>query len=91
MLGACGPGAGAHAGDEARVAELTEREHDVLRHMARGATNAEIAAALIVGEATVKSHVGAIFSKLGVRDRAAAIVFAYDHGIVDPHPQGEPA
>ena len=72
-----------------RVAELTEREHDVLRHMARGATNAEIAAELIVGEATVKTHVGAIFSKLGVRDRAAAIVFAYDHGIVDPRPRGE--
>jgi DNA-binding NarL/FixJ family response regulator len=81
------------AHDEAtrRVEELTEREHDVLRHMARGATNAEIAKALIVGEATVKTHVGAIFSKLGVRDRAAAIVFAYDHGIVGPRPQGDPA
>ncbi len=78
------------AGEERRVAELTDREHDVLRHMARGATNTEIAEALIVGEATVKTHVGAIFSKLGVRDRAAAIVFAYDHGIVGPHPQGEP-
>jgi DNA-binding NarL/FixJ family response regulator len=78
-------------GEQARrVEQLTEREHDVLRHMARGATNAEIAQALIVGEATVKTHVGAIFSKLGVRDRAAAIVFAYDHGIVDPRPQGEP-
>lgn len=77
--------------EDARVDELTEREHDVLRHMARGATNSEIAAALIVGEATVKTHVGAIFSKLGVRDRAAAIVFAYDHGIVDPRPRGEPA
>jgi DNA-binding NarL/FixJ family response regulator len=76
--------------ETARLAELTEREHDVLRHMARGATNGEIAAALIVGEATVKTHVGAIFSKLGVRDRAAAIVFAYDHGIVDPRPQGDP-
>jgi DNA-binding NarL/FixJ family response regulator len=72
-----------------RLEELTEREHDVLRHMARGATNGEIAQALIVGEATVKTHVGAIFSKLGVRDRAAAIVFAYDHGIVGPNPQGE--
>jgi len=75
-----------HLADGARVAELTEREHDVLRHMARGATNAEIAAALIVSEATIKTHVGAVFSKLGVRDRAAAIVFAYDHGIVEPHP-----
>jgi DNA-binding NarL/FixJ family response regulator len=64
--------------------QLTGREHDVLRHMARGATNAEIADRLAVGEATVKSHVGAIFSKLGVRDRAAAIVFAYDHGLVEP-------
>ena len=70
--------------EAARVDALTEREHDVLRLMARGATNAEIAAELFVSEATVKSHVGAIFSKLGVRDRAAAIVFAYDHGIVDP-------
>ena len=44
----------------------------------------------IVSEATVKTHVGAIFSKLGVRDRAAAIVFAYDHGIVEPRPGAEP-
>jgi DNA-binding NarL/FixJ family response regulator len=70
--------------EAARVEALTEREHDVLRLMARGATNAEIGAALFVSEPTVKSHVGAIFAKLGARDRAAAIVFAYDHGIVDP-------
>jgi DNA-binding NarL/FixJ family response regulator len=56
----------------------------VLRLMARGATNPEIAAALYVAEATVKSHVGSIFAKLDVRDRAAAIVFAYDHGVVTP-------
>jgi DNA-binding NarL/FixJ family response regulator len=61
---------------------LTDRELDVLRHMASGATNGEIARALLVSEATVKSHVGSIFSKLGVRDRAGAIVFAYQHGIV---------
>lgn len=61
---------------------LTERELDVLRHMAAGATNREIAAALFVSEATVKTHVGSIFSKLGVRDRAGAIVFAYQHGFV---------
>lgn len=73
-----------------KIDALTEREHDVLRHMARGATNTEIAAALFVSEATVKTHVGAIFSKLGVRDRAAAIVFAYDHGVVDPRPGVEP-
>lgn len=75
-----------HLTQSARIAELTDREHDVLRHMARGATNAEIAAALNVTESTVKTHVGAVFSKLGVRDRAAAIVLAYDHGIVEPRP-----
>jgi DNA-binding NarL/FixJ family response regulator len=74
----------------ARLDQLTEREHDVLRHMARGASNTEIGASLIVSEATVKTHVGSIFAKLGVRDRAAAIVFAYDHGIVEPHPGSEP-
>jgi DNA-binding NarL/FixJ family response regulator len=72
--------------EAARIDHLTDREHDVLRLMARGATNNEIARTLIVSEATVKSHVGAIFTKLGVRDRAAAIVFAYDYGLVDPRP-----
>jgi DNA-binding NarL/FixJ family response regulator len=72
------------ARDAARIDLLTEREHDVLRMIARGATNGEIAAALYVAEATVKTHVGSIFMKLGVRDRAAAIVFAYDHGVVVP-------
>jgi DNA-binding NarL/FixJ family response regulator len=71
----------------ARIDALTEREHDVLRHMATGATNTEIAQALVVSEATVKTHVGSIFAKLGARDRAAAIVFAYDHGIVDARPE----
>ena len=75
--------------ESARVDQLTDREHDVLGHIARGATNSEIAARLIVSEATVKTHVGAIFAKLGVRDRPAAIVFAYDHGLVDPHPEDE--
>lgn len=65
-----------------RLDQLTDREHDVLRLMARGATNGEIAASLHVGETTVKSHVGAIFTKLAVRDRAAAIVYAFDHGVV---------
>ena len=72
----------------ARVEDLTEREEDVLRLVARGATNAEIAASLIIGEATVKSHVGHIFMKLGLRDRAAAIVFAFDHGLVHPGEDG---
>jgi DNA-binding NarL/FixJ family response regulator len=70
----------------ARLELLTERELDVLRLMARGDTNSEIAASLFVAEATVKTHVGSIFGKLGVRDRAAAIVYAYDHGVVAPGP-----
>ncbi len=72
------------AREVARLDVLTDREHDVLRLMARGAPNAEIAATLHVANATVKSHVGSILLKLGVRDRAAAIVFAYDHGVVTP-------
>jgi DNA-binding NarL/FixJ family response regulator len=58
---------------------------DVLRAMAAGATNAEIAAQLFVGEATVKSHVGSLFLKLEVRDRAAAIIRAFTTGLVDPN------
>jgi DNA-binding NarL/FixJ family response regulator len=68
----------------ARADDLTDRELDVLRSMARGATNAELAGQLVVSEATIKSHIGSIFAKLGARDRAAAIVFAYDHGLVQP-------
>jgi len=64
--------------------ELTERENEVLRAMARGLSNPEIAEELIVGLATVKSHVGSIFMKLAVRDRAGAIVYAYQHGHIDP-------
>jgi DNA-binding NarL/FixJ family response regulator len=75
----------APASREAKKLEsLTDREHEVLRLIARGATNAEVAATMHVAEATVKTHVGSIFAKLGVRDRAAAIVFAYDHGVVTP-------
>lgn len=65
-----------------RLDALTDREHDVLRLLSRGATNPEIASTLHVSEATIKTHVGSIFMKLGVRDRAAAIVYAFDHGVV---------
>ena len=70
--------------EAARVASLTPRERDVLRLIARGDTNAAIARRLAVSEATVKTHVGSILSKLHLRDRAAAIVFAFDHGVVTP-------
>jgi DNA-binding NarL/FixJ family response regulator len=60
---------------------LTERELEVLRLMAAGATNTEIAEQLFVGERTVKTHVGSIFAKLGARDRAAAIVLAFRAGL----------
>lgn len=69
---------------DARLDALTERELDVLRLMARGASNREIADRLYLAETTVKTHVGALFSKLGARDRAAAIEYAYDAGIVRP-------
>lgn len=65
-------------------AALTPREGEVLRLIGRGLTNREIADALFIGEATVKSHVGHLLDKLELRDRAAAIVFAFDHGFVQP-------
>src|SRR5205823_1684062 len=65
---------------------LTPRELEVLRLVGRGLSNGEIAEALHVGEVTVKTHIGHVFTKLGVRDRAAAIVFAFDHGLVEPEP-----
>ncbi|GAB4012945.1 response regulator transcription factor [Nocardioides ultimimeridianus] len=63
------------------VDALTDREVEVLRAIAAGRTNGEIAGDLFISELTVKSHVGRIFSKLGLRDRPAAIVYAYDHGL----------
>jgi DNA-binding NarL/FixJ family response regulator len=74
------------ARDATRLELLSDRELDVLKLIAKGATNHEIASTLFVAEATVKTHIGSIFGKLGVRDRAAAIVFAYDHGVVVPGP-----
>jgi DNA-binding NarL/FixJ family response regulator len=65
---------------------LTDREREVLALIGRGLSNAEIANELSISEVTVKSHVGHIFTKLDLRDRAAAIVFAFDHGIVEPQP-----
>ncbi|KQX13494.1 LuxR family transcriptional regulator [Streptomyces sp. Root431] len=64
------------------VARLTEREAEVLRHVATGLTNAEIAERIGVGPATVKSHVAAVLAKLGARDRTQAVILAYESGFV---------
>lgn len=68
---------------------LTEREKDVLVLIAAGHTNREIAELLTVGEVTIKTHVNRIFAKLGLRDRAAAVIYAYDHGLA-PAASGDP-
>ena len=69
------------------VDELTERELEVLKLMANGMSNSEIAQSLYLGEATIKTHVGRVLSKLGARDRVQAVVVAYESGVVTPGDQ----
>ncbi|MFT4136354.1 response regulator transcription factor [Microbacterium sp.] len=75
-------------GDE--VDRLTPREKDVLALVGAGLSNSEIAADLFLGEGTVKTHITHIFTKLDLRDRAAAVVFAFDHGLVQPGDPRQP-
>ncbi len=69
------------------LAELSDRERQVFEHLAGGLSNADIARAMFVSEATVKTHVNRLFAKLGVRDRVQAVIFAYESGFVSPGPR----
>ncbi|MBQ1018357.1 response regulator transcription factor [Micromonospora sp. D93] len=80
LVGAYGPA----GGDRLGGARLTEREAEVLRLMTTGRSNPEIAAHLVVGVETVKTHVGNVLAKLGVRDRTQAVIAAYESGFVTP-------
>lgn len=67
-----------------RLSTLTDREREVLTELAKGLSNAEVSGTLYIGAATVKSHVSSILTKLGLRDRAQAVVFAYESGLITP-------
>ena len=77
-------GLAADTAASARLERLTDREREVLAAIGRGYNNTEISEHLFIGSATVKSHINSVFTKLGLRDRAQAVVFAYESGLVEP-------
>src|SRR5665213_96223 len=74
----------ARQSNEAELARLTERETEILQLLATGKSNAELAVHLFVGEGTIKTHVSNVLTKLGLRDRMQAVIFAYESGLIEP-------
>ena len=87
LIGRFTQGLAADTAAKARLDRLTDREREVLAAIGQGYNNAEIAERLFIGAATVKSHINSLFTKLGLRDRAQAVVFAYESGLVHPGEQ----
>ena len=84
LIGRFAQSLAADTAKQQRLDTLTDREREVLAQLATGANNAEISDTLYIGAATVKSHVSSILTKLGLRDRAQAVVFAYESGLITP-------
>jgi DNA-binding NarL/FixJ family response regulator len=77
----------AHRSNEVELRRLTERETEILQLLATGKSNSELANHLFVGEGTIKTHVSSVLTKLGLRDRMQAVIFAYESGLIEPGQQ----